>query len=136
MANLEMRSTTLSVTRDFSYTVPLDARQVPATGATVSAYRQGATVTEGVICYDRTDTVVSVANTGRVQVGDQVQVGIDGTRTLVVHEVGADGRSLTLLANSGDDIYLDAGNRLLVTSAPAAIFRDASGIAGGCSRGD
>ena len=118
MSNLEMRPIEIEVLHDYSLS---DPRQVPAAGAEVAVYKQGATVSETTACSGHTATVVPVANTGRLQQGDTVSPSGSASDTLVVGAVSPDGLSLTLANKGSSSVILDAGLRVVATSAPVIV---------------
>lgn len=109
-----------------------DARQVPAAGATISVRFQGVTVSTAVTCPTSTGgTAVSVGGSGRVAVGDQLQVGTDSTKLLRVkaHSAGpVNPQTLNISAESPASIALAAGDRLLVNLRFPTLFADSAGL--------
>jgi len=111
--------------------------QVPAAGATVSFYKQGATVKTAVSVYV---DPVDVYNTGVLEVGDVVQVGADSTKTLRVDAVNQDANNVALFPLTGAPFGLAVDDRLIrIKKAgspspvpdPALIYVDSLGASGG-----
>jgi hypothetical protein len=116
-----MRPIQLGVFLDYG---PTDPRQVPASSATVAAYKQGATVLETTSCSAHAATQVSVANSGRLELGDLVSVVGRDANLLVVGSVTSDGRTLTLANSGGSAVVLEPGDRLLVTGEPFLVVAE------------
>lgn len=116
----------------FHATNGTDARQVPATGATISVRFQGATVTSPVTCpTSASGTPVSVGGSGRIQVGDQLQVGTDSSKLLRVKVPSAgpvNPQTLNISAESPATITLAAGDRLLVNLRFPTLYSDSAGL--------
>jgi hypothetical protein len=104
-----------------------DLTQVPAAGASVAVAFQGTTVVAAATCHDYAVTSVSVSGRGAIRVGDQLQVGSDGTKMLTVDTVSADGLALGLVAQSATPLPLAVGDRLVVVLRPPQLYSDAFG---------
>lgn len=101
---------------------------VPAEGATLNFYKQGATVSVGITLPNNTVTTVQVYNTGALQQDDEVQVGTDTTKTLTVDAVDPDANTVDLTNQTGGPVTLGLDVRLVRTGPdPALIYDDPLG---------
>lgn len=104
-----------------------DSAQVPAAGATFSTYRQGATVKDTVNVLDPDTVQVPVPNTGRIQVGDALQLGLDGSRELQVSAIDPMGNWIEIQYAGMGAFELQAGTRLVPTNARPTLYGDSLG---------
>lgn len=101
---------------------------MPANGASIAVAFEGATVLATATCYDWRDTSVSVGSSGRIKLGDSLQVGPIASRVLTVDGISADGLTLSLIAQGASPIVLIPGDRLVPVSGTPVIFADAAGL--------
>lgn len=122
MSRLEMRlfSTTIFQNKSVS-----DAAQIPAPLCTVDVYKQGATVAN-TVTVTSTPTAVAVYSTGRIIVGDLVQVGTDPTQAMSVVSIDTI-TQLTLQRAGPTNVALGPGARLLPTTNRPNVFQEPSG---------
>jgi hypothetical protein len=104
-----------------------DTAQIP-TAATVTIYRQGATVTSNftVTSGNIGPYSVAVANTAEIQAGDTVQVGTDPAKGFTVDSV-PDSTHISLLNDLALSTTVFAASRLVVTSPLPSIYDNAPG---------
>lgn len=106
---------------------PTDPSRVPAAGATVTVYFQGASVTAETYCYDWGYSVVPVGARGRLRDSDVLQIGTDTTRFLVVGPDLPDFQTVNVATQSDPLIVLVAGDRLLVDTRFPTLYADSAG---------
>lgn len=100
-----------------------DSRQIPAYGASVEVYRQGAKVTSNTTVLAATPTTVNVRSVGALAISDTVQAGTDTARTFTVTELTS-ATAIKLQAIGGNNLSLLTNERLVVTSAALPILYD------------
>jgi hypothetical protein len=114
---------TLVVTKDKSGT---DNAQVPA-DATVDFYKQGATVTTGVTVPDGgTGVTITVRSSVRIVAGDTLRKGLNASPTVTV--VSVTPTTVVVNSDSNGAMVLVAGDRLMVTTARPAVYKESTGI--------
>lgn len=103
-----------------------DTGQVVAGSATVTVYRQGATVSDGIITVTTSPTVINVYDSGRVIVGDTLQAGTDTSKQMVVTAVSA--QTITAQSTVGGSFALTVGNRLIPYGSLPTLYSESTGV--------
>lgn len=111
----------------FRASSPTDPSRVPAAGATITVFYQGAGVAAETYCYDWGYSVVPVGGRGSLRDSDVMQVGADTTRLLVAGPDLPDFQTVNVATQSDPLIVLIAGDRLLVNSRFPSLYSDAAG---------
>ncbi len=122
MAQLEMRRFYATILRDKSNA---DAAQIPLSSATISIYKQGATVSSATTV-TASDTAVAVYNYGRLASGDVVQLNADDTKLMTVQSVDND-TQVTLVKLTTANIVLSVGDRLVPRTNRPTAYADSTG---------
>lgn len=123
MSLYHLRKFARSYTKDASAS---DTSQVVAAGATVSVYKQGATITNGTTITTGGVTV-TVRDAGRLVVNDTVQLGTDATKQMLVTAIGSR-TSLTVQSTTGSSISVSAGDRLVIYSNLPTLYTESTGV--------
>lgn len=103
-----------------------DNKQIPADGATVTVFKQGATVKTGPVTVSSGNVAVAVYGVGRLLAGDTVQKGTDVTKQMIVVSVDND-TQVTLTRAISDDITLNVDDRLVPYSNKPTLYTESSG---------
>lgn len=121
-----LKKYSVHVTKDYSGS---DARQIPASGVTVTPYRRGFTVNE-VVNPVGTNEDVTVFDVGDVKAGDTLQLASDliaGAATPTVTVDSIQGPTLIRLDSASGSMVLAVDDRLVPTNNTPAAFDEPSG---------
>ncbi len=127
MPQLELKKFSTTIYKDAS---TADQKQVPAI-ATLDAYFEGATVNGNVtVQTGAAGTLITVYNIGRLKNGDNIQVGVDATKTLtVVTTTGyPSDTQIYLKSTTGNAMTLFTGDRLIVTNRRPTLYADSLAV--------
>jgi hypothetical protein len=128
MSRPEIKRFAISVYKDRSGS---DKAQVPAGGASVGVYRQGATVNGNVtVTTAGAGVLVTVFNMGGLLNGDALQLNTDSTKTMaIVSTTGyPSDTQIFVKSTNGQSIVLVTGDRLVPTGSRPACYSDSLGI--------
>ena len=108
-------------------TAPNDNTLRPAAGATVLAAFLGATVKVPISIADHTEGTVSVCDIGRISVGHTVCVNTSFANPITVVAVDSPNSTVTLANDSGSDLELTVGDRLVIHVPSPTVYLDSTG---------
>lgn len=125
-----------SVLRRFAVQVFKSNPIVPASGATIKFYKQGATVKAAIVIPHNAVGFAQVYNTGALAQVDMVQINADESKTLTVDAVDPDAGTVDLTNQTGANVSLAVGDRLVRVARasvpdPALIYDDPLGSTAG-----
>lgn len=100
-----------------------DTRQVVASGATLTVYRQGATLSAG-STITAAPTVLSVYDVGRLLVGDTVQLGANAAQQMTVTALTAN--TVTVTSSVGTFVAA-TGSRLVPYGVLPTLYNESTG---------
>ena len=103
-----------------------DVAQVPAEGAAVTVYKQGANVAGGQTVLT-SPTTINVRSVGGIVASDTLQVGTDPAKQMIVLSVLSD-TSLSLQSTIGSSIVLASDERLVPYSSLPTLYADSRGV--------
>lgn len=121
MLSEELRRISLVLFKDKN--PPGDTTQVPASGATYVAFRQGATLSAPTVVPSSSIVRAYVYDTGQIQQGDTVQWGQDLATLLYVYAIDP-GRKWLDLQPTTYPVTLGAGDRLVPLYSPPILYQD------------
>lgn len=117
----------LTVTKDHSGS---DPTLVVASGATVAAYRQGATVRTATTVTNGSTTAIPIYDPGDIRVGDTLQVNSTATPSVTVTAIAIDAAldwTVTVHNTSGSSFVTALYDRLVNASRRPTLYRESQG---------